>query len=107
MDCIFCRIVAGEIPAEVVYQDDEFLSFWDIHPQAPTHVLIIPKSHIPSLNEVTDGQEGLLCRGGETGEGHGRGEGKRACGRRSLCHGVALSSWRKAPQGIEPPRGRR
>ena len=62
MDCIFCRIVAGEIPAEVVYQDDEFLAFWDIHAQAPTHVLIIPKSHIPSLNEVTDGQEGLLGR---------------------------------------------
>jgi len=54
--------VAGEIPAEVVYQDDEFLAFRDIHPQAPTHVLIIPKSHIPSLNEVKTGQEGLMGR---------------------------------------------
>jgi histidine triad (HIT) family protein len=62
MECIFCRIVAGEIPAEIVFQDNEFLVFRDIHPQAPTHVLIITKAHIISLNEVTGQQEGLLGR---------------------------------------------
>lgn len=60
MECTFCRIIAGEIPAEVVFQDDKFLAFRDIHPQAPTHVLIVPKSHITSLNEVTGPQEELL-----------------------------------------------
>ena len=60
MDCIFCRIVAGEIPADVVFQDAEFLAFRDIHPQSPVHVLIVPKTHIASMNEVTDKQKSLL-----------------------------------------------
>ena len=60
MDCIFCRIIAGELPADVVYQDDEFLAFRDIHPQAPVHVLIVPKIHVASISEVTDHQESLL-----------------------------------------------
>lgn len=60
MECIFCRIIAGEIPADVVFQDAEFLAFWDLHPQAPKHILIVPKAHIPSMNDVTDQQAGLL-----------------------------------------------
>jgi len=60
MDCIFCRIVAGEIPAEIVFQDAEFLAFHDIHPQAPVHILIVPRAHIASMNEVTDRQKSLL-----------------------------------------------
>jgi histidine triad (HIT) family protein len=60
MDCIFCRIVAGEIPADVVFQDAEFLAFRDIHPQAPVHILIVPKTHIASMNEVTDKQQSLM-----------------------------------------------
>jgi histidine triad (HIT) family protein len=60
MDCIFCRIVAGEIPADVIFQDAEFLAFRDIHPQAPVHILIVPKTHIASMNEVTDKQQSLM-----------------------------------------------
>jgi histidine triad (HIT) family protein len=51
-DCIFCRIVRGEIPSRKVYEDDDILAFHDIHPVAPVHFLIIPKSHIPSLYEA-------------------------------------------------------
>lgn len=60
MECIFCRIVAGKIPADVVYGDEELLAFRDINPQAPTHILIIPKSHIPSLNDATAKHQALL-----------------------------------------------
>jgi histidine triad (HIT) family protein len=62
MDCVFCRIVAGEIPADIVYQDKELIAFRDIHPQAPTHILIMPKSHIASLTESTTKQQALLGR---------------------------------------------
>jgi len=60
--CIFCRIVAGEVPGDIVYQDKDFLAFRDISPQAPTHVLIIPKTHITSTAELTEGQQGLVGR---------------------------------------------
>lgn len=50
--CIFCKIVSGEIQSNKVYEDDKILAFRDINPQAPTHVLVIPKEHIASLNEV-------------------------------------------------------
>ncbi len=52
--CLFCRIIAGEIPSDVVQETERFLAFRDINPQAPTHVLAIPKQHIASLNEATD-----------------------------------------------------
>ena len=51
--CIFCKIVAGEIPSSKVYEDDEVLAFRDINPQAPTHILVIPKAHIDSAAAVT------------------------------------------------------
>lgn len=60
--CIFCRIAAKEIPASVVYEDDEMLAFDDINPKAPVHVLIIPKEHFASLNELPDGRQDLLGR---------------------------------------------
>lgn len=60
MECIFCRIIAGEIPADVVFQDDEVVAFRDIHPQSPKHILIVPRSHIASLTEVTEQHQGLL-----------------------------------------------
>ncbi len=60
--CLFCRIVAGEIPTDVVYQDEDFLAFRDIEPQAPRHVIIIPKAHIASLAELTEKQQGLIGR---------------------------------------------
>jgi histidine triad (HIT) family protein len=53
MDCIFCQIAAGKIPSDIVYQDEELLAFRDINPQAPQHLLIIPRKHIPSLAELT------------------------------------------------------
>jgi histidine triad (HIT) family protein len=61
-ECIFCRIVAGELPADIVYQDEDFLAFRDIMPKAPTHVLIIPKTHIASVAELADGQQKLAGR---------------------------------------------
>jgi histidine triad (HIT) family protein len=62
MDCVFCRIVAGEIPADIVYQDKELLAFRDINPQAPTHILIIPKAHVESLNNITAKHQALMGR---------------------------------------------
>ena len=51
-DCLFCKIVSGDIPATLVHQDDRLVAFKDINPQAPLHVLIIPRRHIPSLNDL-------------------------------------------------------
>ena len=53
-DCLFCRIVQGEIPAELVRSDPDVVAFRDIHPQAPTHILLIPRKHIASVNELLD-----------------------------------------------------
>ena len=60
--CIFCRIVAGEVPSDIVYQDEDFLAFRDVLPKAPTHVLIIPKMHITSVAELTERQQKLAGR---------------------------------------------
>lgn len=54
MDCLFCKIVAGDIPSAKVYEDDKVLAFRDIEPQAPVHILIIPKEHIASANELNE-----------------------------------------------------
>ena len=59
-DCIFCKIVRGEIPARKVYEDDDVLAFHDIHPQAPVHFMVIPKRHIGSLSDVTQDDAGVL-----------------------------------------------
>jgi histidine triad (HIT) family protein len=53
-DCLFCKILAGEIPADVVHETDTTLAFRDINPHAPTHVLIIPRVHIPTINDIAD-----------------------------------------------------
>ncbi len=53
MDCLFCQIAAGKIPSKTVYEDAEILAFYDIQPQAPVHVLVIPKEHIPSVDGIT------------------------------------------------------
>ncbi|MBA7636302.1 Purine nucleoside phosphoramidase [subsurface metagenome] len=60
MDCIFCKIVAGEIPSEFLYQDEEVIAFRDINPIAPTHLLIVSKKHIPSLLHLTDAEAPLI-----------------------------------------------
>ncbi len=62
MECIFCKIVAGQIPADVIFQDEDFIAFRDIHPQSPKHVLIVPKAHIASLAEVSSKQQSLMCQ---------------------------------------------
>jgi histidine triad (HIT) family protein len=62
MNCIFCKIVAGEIPARKVHEDDEFLAFHDIRPAAPVHFLVIPKQHLPSLLHVQDTDQAMLGR---------------------------------------------
>lgn len=61
-DCLFCRIVRGEIPCRKVYEDDEVLAFHDIHPVAPVHFMIIPKLHLASLMEAGEAHTALLGR---------------------------------------------
>ncbi len=58
--CVFCRIVSGEIPARKVYEDDKVLAFHDVNPQAPVHVLVIPRQHIVSLSDLSEEESGLL-----------------------------------------------
>ncbi len=60
MDCIFCKIVSGDIPAKKVYEDDFVLAFWDINPMAKVHILLIPKTHISSAAEVDENTENLI-----------------------------------------------
>jgi histidine triad (HIT) family protein len=60
MECIFCRIVKGQAPARIVYEDETVMAFEDLHPQAPVHLLVIPRRHLPSLNEATAEDEPLL-----------------------------------------------
>jgi histidine triad (HIT) family protein len=59
-DCLFCRLVAREIPGSIVYEDDRVLAFNDINPQASTHVLVIPKRHIATLNDLQPGDDQLI-----------------------------------------------
>ncbi|MDR0330396.1 MAG: histidine triad nucleotide-binding protein [Chitinispirillales bacterium] len=62
-DCLFCKIAAGEIPADKVYEDDRALVFRDISPQAPTHLLAIPKKHYAAAHEIPQGEMGALLGG--------------------------------------------
>ena len=59
-DCIFCQIAAGKITSEILYQDEEVVAFRDINPQAPTHLLVIPKKHIPSLAHLPEAESPLI-----------------------------------------------
>lgn len=56
VDCVFCKIIEGIIPSSKVYEDEEFIAFKDIHPAAPTHILVVPKKHVQSLNELDDSE---------------------------------------------------
>ncbi len=60
-ECLFCKIIAGEIPSSKVYEDDQCLAFRDIDPQAPTHFLVIPKEHIPSVAGVDEGNSAVVA----------------------------------------------
>ena len=61
-DCLFCKIAAGEIPGDIVYEDDEMLAFNDISPQAPHHVLVIPKTHVATVNDLSAEHADLVGR---------------------------------------------
>lgn len=60
MDCLFCRIAAGEIPATIVHQDDDLVAFKDINGQAPLHLLIIPRRHIATINDLSSADDALV-----------------------------------------------
>ncbi|GGD71468.1 histidine triad nucleotide-binding protein [Paenibacillus nasutitermitis] len=60
MDCLFCKIIQGDIPSKKVFENERVLAFHDIQPAAPVHILIIPKKHIPTMNEVTDEDDALM-----------------------------------------------
>jgi histidine triad (HIT) family protein len=62
MDCIFCKIVTGEIPSDIVYEDEEIIAFRDINPQAPVHIIIIPRDHIASLSDLSQSDSALVGR---------------------------------------------
>jgi histidine triad (HIT) family protein len=59
-DCLFCKVIAGDVPAAFVYQDDRVVAFRDINPQAPMHVLVVPRRHIATLNDLTTGDDELV-----------------------------------------------
>jgi histidine triad (HIT) family protein len=59
-ECLFCRIVAGQIPGAIVFQDERLVAFKDINPQAPMHVLIVPRRHLATLNDLAAGDDGLV-----------------------------------------------
>jgi histidine triad (HIT) family protein len=61
-DCLFCKIVKGEIPAKIVHQDDDVIAFDDINPQAPVHVLVIPRKHIATLNDLGPEDDAIMGR---------------------------------------------
>lgn len=62
MDCLFCKIIAGEVPAAKLYEDDDCVIIRDIEPQAPTHVLVLPRTHLDSLDKASGAQDQLLGR---------------------------------------------
>ncbi len=61
-DCIFCKIAEGGIPAEIVYEDDQVVAFQDLNPQAPVHILVIPRKHIPTTNDLREEDAELMGR---------------------------------------------
>ena len=75
MDCIFCQIASGKIPSDIVYQDKELIAFRDIKPQAPVHILVIPKRHIPSLDQLTEKELPIITHMLEVANQLAKGEG--------------------------------
>ena len=59
-DCLFCKVLSGDIPADIIYESDDAVAFRDINPQAPTHVLIIPRRHIATINDLEPGDETVV-----------------------------------------------
>jgi len=63
MDCLFCKIVGGEIPARKIFEDEQSIAFYDLHPQAPVHVLVVPRKHFSSLAQIDNSSEGEALLG--------------------------------------------
>ncbi len=95
-ECIFCRIIAREAPARIVYEDERVLAFEDIHPQAPLHVLVVPREHIASLDETPPGREELLGVLLLTARGLAREKGIAATGYR-----LVINNGRDAGQAVD------
>jgi histidine triad (HIT) family protein len=93
-DCIFCKIIAGEIPSKKLYEDDDVMAFWDIAPQSPVHFLVIPKKHIPMPVDIAETDEkvvGKMLRvAGELAKENGVADGYR----------VIFNNGRKAGQVV-------
>lgn len=83
-DCLFCKFVNGEIQPDTVYEDEELLAFRDISPQAPVHILIIPKRHISTLNDLAGEDEALMGRLILTAQKLAKGEGIDELGYRTV-----------------------
>ena len=60
MDCIFCRIISGEIPSDILYQDEQVVAFRDINPKAPVHLLLVPRKHIESVAELSEDEASIM-----------------------------------------------
>lgn len=88
-DCIFCKIAKGQIPSKIAYEDENVIAFYDQDPQAPVHVLVIPKEHIASAMEVTPENSGLIARvwGGHSEDCRRPGPGERLPGGEQLRQG--------------------
>ena len=83
-DCLFCKIIAGEVPAAIVFEDDQLVAFRDITPRAPMHVLVIPRRHISSLNELTPDDDPLAGAMIRTAASLAREQGYDAAGYRTV-----------------------
>lgn len=83
-DCLFCRIAAGEIPATKLFQDDDVVAFADVNPQAPTHLLVIPRKHVASLDDARPADRVLLGRLLEVGAQLARERGLQSSGYRAV-----------------------
>jgi len=95
MDCVFCQIVAGKIPSKILYQDEEVIAFRDINPVAPTHLLIIPRRHIPSLALLPDAETPLIGHMAKIANQLAREEGISESGYR-----LVISSGKEAGQVV-------
>lgn len=83
-DCLFCKMIDGEIAPDTVYEDDDVLAFRDIHPQAPLHVLVIPKQHIATLNDVDTAHQAVVGKLVQTAAAIAAREGVAADGYRTV-----------------------
>jgi histidine triad (HIT) family protein len=81
-DCLFCKLVAGQLPARIVHQDDDTVAFEDINPQAPTHLLVVPKRHIPTLNDLSPADDAVA------------GKLLRVAAELAAERGIAVEGWR-------------